>query len=321
MKTKTVKSIIGKKHKAWLESITDEEVRKVAKDGTFVTGGAVASLLMVGDLNDLDIYFRDTYSAIIVSDYYAKMFNKKKNKEAVKLQYADITTSSVEGYGGEDDSVDIDVADAHKFKEATDPIKVFIKSSGVAQDTELLRNEDLKPTTDDDTNVEDTEETRHRPVYFTDNAISLTGKVQLILRFVGSPEQIHENFDFVHCTCWYDPKEKELGLPKEALVSMMTHELVYTGSKFPLCSLFRMRKFIQRGFSVNAGQILKMIFQLQELDLKNPDVLREQLIGVDTTYMLWFLSAYNEWLEENDGEITLNYLTELVDKVFSDDFI
>lgn len=308
MKTKTVKSIIGKKHKAWLESITDEEVRKVAKDGTFVTGGAVASLLMVGDLNDLDIYFRDTYSAIIVADYYAKMFNKKKNKEAVKLQYAN-------------EDVSIDITDAHKFKEATDPIKVFIKSSGVAQDTELLKNEDLKPTTDNDTNVEDTEETRHRPAYFTDNAISLTGKVQLILRFVGSPEQIHENFDFVHCTCWYDPKEKELGLPKEALVSMMTHELVYTGSKFPLCSLFRMRKFIQRGFSVNAGQILKMIFQLQELDLKNPDVLREQLIGVDTTYMLWFLSAYNEWLEENDGEITLNYLTELVDKVFSDDFI
>jgi hypothetical protein len=30
-----------------------------------------------------------------------------------------------------------------------------------------------------------------------------------------------------------------------------------------------MKKFIQRGWTVNAGEILKMLFQVSELDLKN----------------------------------------------------
>jgi hypothetical protein len=43
-----------------------------------------------------------------------------------------------------------------------------------------------------------------------------------------------------------------------------------------------MKKFIQRGWTVN-GRNLKMLFQVSELDLKNIEVLEEQ-IGVDVAY-------------------------------------
>ena len=51
--------------------------------------------------------------------------------------------------------------------------------------------------------------------------------------------------------------------------------------------------------------------------MKNKEVLREQLIGVDTTYMMAFIMA----METEDGEaVSTSYLLELVDEVFGDDY-
>jgi hypothetical protein len=41
---------------------------------------------------------------------------------------------------------------------------------------------------------------------------------------------------------------------------------------------------LKRGWNISAGEMLKVMFQISELDLKNPDVLEEQLIGVDVAY-------------------------------------
>jgi len=46
--------------------------------------------------------------------------------------------------------------------------------------------------------------------------------------------------------------------------------------------------------------------------LKDVSVLRDQLLGVDYSYMLQFISA----LESHQGEITSTYIAELVDKMF-----
>lgn len=298
MKTKTIKQILSSKHKKWLGSIEDEEVREIARNGTFITGGAVASLLMEGSVNDLDIYFKDTYTGYKVVKYYLDKWNERNSVKKGIIEVDTVKNHSEESI--------------EKFKGGKHPIKIVISSSGIIGEPKPLNEAKSKQ-------VDDAETPKYRPIYMTDNAITLSGDVQLVLRFVGAPEDIHTNFDFVHCTCWYLPSSNSLGMPKEAVVSMMTKELVYTGSRYPLCSLFRMRKFINRGFTVNAGQILKMVFQLQELDLTDLNVLKEQLIGVDTTYMLWFIEAIDEWKKDHEGvDLNAGYLTDLVDKVFSD---
>ena len=38
MKAKTIKAVIGKKIKSWVESIEDEKVRELVKKNTIVTG-------------------------------------------------------------------------------------------------------------------------------------------------------------------------------------------------------------------------------------------------------------------------------------------
>src|SRR5690606_18878685 len=118
---------------------------------------------------------------------------------------------------------------------------------------------------------------KYRPVFLSSNAITLSNKLQLILRFYGEPDEIHKNYDFVHCTSYYDHKDKQLTLRPEALEAILTKELRYVGSLYPLCSIIRLRKFIARGWTINAGQILKMALQLSKMDLTKPEILQDQL--------------------------------------------
>ena len=150
------------------------------------------------------------------------------------------------------------------------------------------------------------------PVFFTDNAITLTDDVQIITRFYGDPKGIHENFDYVHTTSYFLSEDGTLHLKKKAMEAVLARELRYVGSRYPLASIVRMRKFIKRGWHINAGHILKIAMQLSELDLKDPLVLRDQLIGVDLYY-------FNELLDSLNGDFDYNYLSKEIDKIFDGD--
>ena len=153
------------------------------------------------------------------------------------------------------------------------------------------------------------------PRCITGNAISLENKVQLITKFVGTPNEVHKNFDFVHCMCYYEPFGNNLVIPVDAAVSMMTKELKYRGSLYPLASVIRTRKFIKRGWSINAGQYLKMILQLQGLNLYDLNVLKDQLMGVDALYFNQMLLQVGD-LHIKDGQVDSLYLVELIDRFF-----
>ena len=123
---------------------------------------------------------------------------------------------------------------------------------------------------------------KYRPICVTEHAVTLANNVQIVLRFCYSVEDIINVFDFIHCkNVWHDGS---VTFNSDAIESILTRDLVYTGSSYPLASLIRMRKFIKRGWNINAGQILKIVFDLQKLDLNDYDVLRNQLVGVDTAF-------------------------------------
>lgn len=175
-------------------------------------------------------------------------------------------------------------------------VSISVRSSGIW----LNDKEELQP---------------YEPKCITGNAISLNDKVQLITKFVGTPDEVHKNFDFVHCMCYYDPFGDNLVIPTDAALSMMTKELKYRGSLYPLASVIRTRKFIKRGWSINAGQYLKMILQLQGLNLYDQNVLKNQLMGVDSLYFNQMLLQVGD-LHVKDGQVDALYLVELIDRFF-----
>lgn len=238
-----------------------------------------------------------------------------------------------------------------------DRIKIMINSDGIAGENEPLDAEIEKFTCDENDdpelvddalntsvqnyieNVEkadeledaeldnlNNEKMKYRPVFLSTNAITLSDKIQLIFRFYGEPNKIHETFDYVHCMCYWSSYDKKLIYTTDALDSIINKELKYVGSKYPICSVLRMRKFISRGWTINAGQILKMAFQISELDLNDINVLEDQLVGVDSLYFSAAISYLREMAEEkradsNGNEIKFtydsSYLSTIIDRIFN----
>ena len=95
---------------------------------------------------------------------------------------------------------------------------------------------------------------------------------------------------------------------------ILTKELIYAGSKFPICSLFRIRKFIERGWTINAGEILKISYDISKLNLDDYETLRNQLIGVDTAYFAELLNV----LKNDNKPINRTYLYEIINRVFGE---
>ena len=151
----------------------------------------------------------------------------------------------------------------------------------------------------------------------TSNAITLSDQIQIVIRFWGEVEDIHKNYDFAHCTCAWSSWNNELSLPTKALECIINKELYYMGSKYPLCSIIRSRKFINRGYTINAGQYLKMCMQLNELNLKDISILQDQLVGVDSSYFNMMIEAIGK-KQQNEPNWALDngYLFEIINRIF-----
>lgn len=61
--------------------------------------------------------------------------------------------------------------------------------------------------------------------------------------------------------------------------------------------------------------MLKMMFQVSELDLKDPQVLEEQLIGVDVAYFAVLIDIIRNTKSE---KLDSHYLNTLIDRVFNE---
>lgn len=315
MKSKTIKAVLRKKFDAFTDSITDENLRSKVRDNSIITGGAIASMLLREEVNDYDVYFRDKETAVAVANYYVAQF-KPRLRNGIECPI----------------SVDSE----------TERVRIVIKSAGIASESgtatpyeyfEGAPDENAagyvseiitKNPGDIEERYEETEKAaletedetdskKFRPMFMSTNAITLSNRVQIVLRFYGEPDAIHENYDFVHCTNYWTSWDGNLVLRPAALEALLTKELRYVGSKYPVCSVMRIRKFIARQWTINAGQILKMIMQINELDLTNIEVLRDQLVGVDSAY---FFQVLNRLKEKNSEKIDAAYLVEIIDRIF-----
>lgn len=290
MKAKTIKAILSKKFNSFAASIDDEKVRNLVKRNTIITGGCIASMLLGEKINDFDLYFTNKETALAVGKYYVEKFTAATGWPMMIEE--------------NDDRVRIVTASGHRGETAGD-VAVLDDAGAIEEAYEDLNDRALE--------TESEGEATYRPVFMSTNAITLSDKVQLVLRFFGDANTIHENYDFVHCTNYWTSADGQLTLRQPALESLLCKELRYVGSKYPVCSVIRLRKFIKRGWVINAGQMLKMMMQISELNLTDPKVLEDQLTGVDSAYFLEVMTK----LRENDPEkVNAAYLVEIIDRMF-----
>lgn len=313
MRTKSIQSLLWKKFDEWMNSIKDESVKKLVKENTIITGGCIVSLLNTEYVNDYDVYFTNIETAYAVACYYVDEF--KKNQRILNGEEDD-----------EPDGTDLRV-------ELTDNrIRVIVQSKGIAteSDNSGINFDDIEdPATleafkntanvikaEYDSSKDDTLG-KYRPVFISSNAITLSNSIQIVTRFFGPVEEVHKNFDFVHCTNYWLSADKKLYLNKEALESIVTKQLKYVGSLYPLATLVRIKKFIKRGWDISAGEILKIAFQISKLNLEDISVLEEQLVGVDAAFFRMLIETIKTEVAKNPNFVLdYNYLVEIIDKIF-----
>lgn len=315
-KRKTICKVLGKKVEAWLDSITDLDVAEAARKDVIVTGGSITSMLLGEEINDFDLYFKTKETTLAVAKYYSKVFFEQNGTFLPQVEEVVMKNAK----GNDEQRIVIKISNGTaESKDAKDTPEYRVEEEfgeGIADILPLLDSAAAKQV---DLNDQVEEKPKYRPIFLSQNAITLTDKVQIVIRFYGSPDQIHENYDFEHCKHVWDHHNRNLILNQKGLECMMSRTLIYTGSLYPICSLFRTRKFINRGWRISAGELLKMSWQISELDLKSVPVIVEQLTGCDLNYLrgvIWEIEQARA--QDEDFDITSSYLCTIIDKIFNE---
>lgn len=329
MKAKHIRMLIGNKIDRWARTISHPEIAELVQKNTIVTGGCITSMLVNEPVNDFDVYFRNKHVALRVAHYYVRQFRENpptlfRDRRAVDISVNSllpdrvkiiVKSAGIAGEGGADNYEYFETLPADAGEEAADKFMQQAMGNVTGLDEHTLEDmdstEDAAPQKPGEKKKDDLP--KYRPIFLSSNAITLSDKLQIVVRFFGEPDEIHGNYDFVHCTNYWTSWDRRLTLRQDALEATLAKDLRYVGSKYPICSLIRARKFIKRGWSINAGQFLKMALQISKLNLSDINTLEEQLVGVDAAYFTQLLTA----LRECDPNVAdQSYLVTLLDRIF-----
>ena len=328
MNSKNIKKHLNVKLNDWLANIEDENIKKILKENVIITGGALVSLLTGEKVHDYDVYLRTNEACKAVAEYYVNMWNKAHEEEGqISLKIIPPETIQVPTYENGVRKLDEKGQPATHSVVTPERIKVFVPSAGVVEEEKTIEVdapfppiEEVEQTDEDkaaEKAAEEKDKPKYRPVFMSSNAITLSDKIQVVIRFYGDVEVIHKNYDFAHCTCSWTSWNNEVQLPEKALECIINKELYYIGSKYPLCSIIRTRKYLERGYHINAGQYVKMAFQLNELNLYNLKTLEDQLTGVDSGYFMMMIEALKKKADESgEAVVDKSYVFELINRIF-----
>lgn len=252
----------------------------------FLAGGAIHSIITNDVVNDYDIYFTNVKAL----NAYMKFLERK---------YDDFVWDPRYIYRKDGDKTG-KVQSFLTFEERED--LVFQGVNNVA----YIENSD--------------------DFYSSENAITFPDGYQVIFRFVGEPETIVNNFDFAHCT-GYIKLEKDIDAPVNFVLpelmkkTILGKQLVVQGTKYPLDSLVRMKKYISRGYTIDAVETMKLAFAVNKLDLNDMIVLRDQMIGIDAHYLRKMVSMIDDMINDGDKFVCDEFILEIMRESFDEEVL
>ena len=147
--------------------------------------------------------------------------------------------------------------------------------------------------------------------FFSDKSVTLChyapGKEDLVIvqlifyKLFDNAQDLFSTFDFTINKCAIVFKTESVVCADNFMLHNSSRYLEYgMGSSFPLLSLFRVRKYEERGYTISKSQLLKIIFDIRSLEINSWDDLSRHIGSGYKQEMLDTSGVRNkEFTEEN----------------------
>lgn len=119
--------------------------------------------------------------------------------------------------------------------------------------------------------------------------------IQLICAVYGQPEEVLAKYDFTVCMGAWMPGTQQFMLSDLFLKHCAQRRLCYNANgEYPISSLWRVVKFLDRGYKLPGVEAIKLALNIQRLNLTDHRVLKRQLMGIDTMFLKEFTAALDQ---------------------------
>jgi len=147
-----------------------------------------------------------------------------------------------------------------------------------------------------------------KEVYKSDSAITYQStlggpRIQIIHnpKMIGPIQEIINKFDFTICMAAYDLNEN-IYFVRDYLTDNISKRLVFNiNTPYPISSLFRVQKYIKKGFRLGGLDAVKMALRINNINLSDHNELKDQLQGVDTLLLKDLVDKLGEYKKANDS--------------------
>jgi len=140
-------------------------------------------------------------------------------------------------------------------------------------------------------------------------------RVQLIKKLYGEPYKVISGFDFTICMAAYLPAINRIIIGDDFLYHLSGKELHYNIGNYPLASLWRARKYIEKGFKFPATELIKLALKMNEISIKSYRDLKEQLEGIDTLFLRELTDAL---LKKGDKKFEFEEALVFMEKILTE---
>ena len=138
-----------------------------------------------------------------------------------------------------------------------------------------------------------------------------------------SASELIKEFDFTICMGAYDIEKEEFILHENFLLNNCEKRLIFNvNTLYPLTSLYRLKKYINKGYNISGGNMIKLGLAINNLHITNYKELKIQLQGIDTSVLKELTDKLltPEYFEKQyDYEQFLFVIDEYLEKYFDED--
>jgi hypothetical protein len=111
-------------------------------------------------------------------------------------------------------------------------------------------------------------------------------KIQVVKLISGTAKEIIDQFDYTICMGAYDFDMEDFVLDDQFIEHIARKELYYNvNGKYPVSSLFRLRKFFKKGYTIPGTEMIKLGLCINNLKMQTYRDLKVQLQGIDILFL------------------------------------